>query len=192
MKFPLTLGDHFVSVYEDSPPFKYASRSVEADAAGKLILPTGTYEEVLRIKTVHNYFDSTLQYFYKEKKITYRWYSPLTREFLLVVDSSYNSNTWSYGTRLDVMSGFTSLFPVSVEAANKKNSILLYPNPSDKSIYIGGSPDIIRVIVKDINGEVIMSFNEKPASIDFSAPGIYFVTILTDKEVTTHKVVITM
>lgn len=192
MKFPLKLGDHFTSVYKNSLPFTYAIRSVEVDAAGKLILPAVTYEEALRIKTTQYIFDSSQSShkFFKEERVTYRWYSPLTREYLFVIDTLLVTENQPSRTDFKVMSGYTNMFPLFVEDGYQKNIVTLYPNPSHKTIYIGGNNDIVRVVVKDVSGKVILSFDEKPDAIDFDNPGIYFITIVMNNEVSTQKVIV--
>lgn len=192
MKFPLRYGDRFTSVYENNPPFKYASRAVEVDAEGKLILPNGTYEEVLRVKTTHNYLDSVKpDKFFRERRITYRWYSPVKREYLLIIDSAYISQNYPSNGRPNVMSGFTSMFPLPVANTTPNSVVSLYPNPSAKTVYVRGAGEAMRVVVRDVAGKIIQMHDGHPPSIDFDSPGVYFVSIITEKESFTQKVIIT-
>lgn len=75
---------------------------------------------------------------------------------------------------------------------NAEDNIILYPNPSNKTINVSAEQVIDNISVSDISGRVI--FNSTPAnkrtSVEISTPGIYFITVTTGDKVSRGKVLI--
>ncbi|OFX82820.1 MAG: hypothetical protein A2W99_14250 [Bacteroidetes bacterium GWF2_33_16] len=164
MVFPFDYGDIYSGDFSgtiEGPNFKQpieGTYSLEADAYGTLIIPTGIYTNVLRIKT------------YKEEHskgsscncgtISYKWYSKDIRYPLLTIIQTQNSN----GTAT-IRTAYYSKYKLN-EVVDKENlnleniSASIYPNPFTESFKIDyyiqkDSP--VEIVIFDNSGRKVSS-----------------------------------
>jgi hypothetical protein len=81
MKYPFVYGDSLSApyngeyIYFSEHRFRWGSNTVKADGKGTLILPAGTFNDVLRVKYIRTEIDSFEAGFKTEKLFTeYKWY----------------------------------------------------------------------------------------------------------------------
>lgn len=183
MVFPFEYGDVYSGDFSgiiEGPNFKQpieGNYSLEADAYGTLIIPTGIYNNVIRIKT------------YKEEYskgsscncgvVSYKWYSKDIRYPLLTIIQSQNSN----GTTT-IRTAYYSKFKLN-EIIEKEDVNLkyiqanMYPNPFNESFKIDyyiqkDSP--VEIVVFDNTGRKVSSIQ-----INKQAAGYYSETFTTEQ-----------
>jgi len=194
MKFPTSFGDRFnTSYYATNPiitPLRfrtvYGSDSVYADAVGKLILPHGTYDEVLRIRTVSHFTDtshSTSDTVFRTKTIKYAWYSPMHRQYLLVLDTSYlyRKTGFNITNQINVHSGYTLPFPMATEDPLNSRYLKISPNPAGDLLLVSYAEKINSIIIYDLLGQCLLSqvLNSERADVNIAhlPAGVYVIKI---------------
>ncbi len=193
MKFPLHLGDHFATSYYAINPIStstyyrtvYGSDTTVVDAHGKLILPHGTYDDVLRLKTISNFTDTchcTPDTIFKTHSVRYRWYSPTQREYLMVIDTSYILNTiFSSSYEKRIMSGFVLMFPLAVNDLLNFDDVKIYPNPASTDLTISSSDKISSVAITNLLGQTVYTFEYNTSLVQIEVAdlpkGMYFLRI---------------
>jgi len=183
MVFPFEYGDVYSGDFSgiiEGPNFKQpieGNYSLEADAYGTLIIPTGIYNNVIRIKT------------YKEEHskgsscncgvISYKWYSKDIRYPLLTIIQSQNSNgtttiRTAYYSKVKLNEVTEKVKP---ELENLSTNI--YPNPFIESFKID------YYILKDSPVEIVIFDNigRKVSSIQRNSQSAgYYTEIVTSEQ----------
>ena len=105
------------------------------------------------------------------------------------------SITWNFATSLVTQD--TTLYakwtpatqPPSI-AETETNTINLYPNPAQNTLYIESAETVEQVIIYDISGRTLQQTNNPSTSIDVSnlANGIYLVKVKTAQGETVRKI----
>jgi len=166
----------------------YGSLDFTADGYGTLILPSGTYTNVLRTKIVHNATDSLV---YTPPSIpaslsgtssytSYDWYGPDMKSALLSIQ--FSSNTQNSTTTYDksVMIGNVST-GIQDQVNLVFGNMVLYPNPAKGafSIKTDKSTSGISVSLVDLQGRTVRSYGAMQNSFDISdvTPGFYLVKV---------------
>jgi hypothetical protein len=81
--------------------------------------------------------------------------------------------------------------PTSIENNSQINAtVSIYPNPSNRIFAIKTNSTISQIKVMDITGKEILINNSKQIDLNNHPKGIYFVSILTDKNNTITKKII--
>lgn len=136
LRFPLTMPGSFkdtFSAYFTSAGYSYhrwGTIQVTADAWGTLILPGGTYSNVLRVRTNEYFDDSTMvsgsPFAWHYNTVTYTWYAPDVHVELLNLGKTYRN-----GMLVSISSYFTKPFLVAVKDPALQDAVAqLYPNPA--------------------------------------------------------------
>lgn len=187
MRFPLTFNNNYTDNFSENytasgmAMVRTGSVTVTADAWGKVMLPTGTFNNVLRVHRVKNYQD-----FYMGNPILtsyenqYFWIQPNNHEFIMFTDSL---NTASSST---TVAYFSDLSPASVTDMNSSvSTISLSPIPAKNKLDIRfqhSENGNVAFSVVDMTGRVVLqnppqeySVGKCAASLDISslAPGVY-------------------
>ena len=76
----------------------------------------------------------------------------------------------------------------------QKDQIKVYPNPVSNVLTIETSLEVsVNIIVNDFNGKIVKQFSTSKGVFDISmlnvASGVYFVTVSTDTQKSTFKIV---
>jgi len=194
LKFPLHAGDHFGGSYHATAPITsgssyrtvYGSRTTTVDMHGRLILPHGSYSDVLLLKIVDDYTDSlhnSIDTVYKRHDVRYKWYSPTQREYLLTVDSNRSMNGFfgesSYNTR--VMSGFVLPWPMAVKDPSGFDDVRIYPNPATASLNISAPDKITSITISNVLGQAVYThqYNSPQVQVNVAdlPTGVYFIRV---------------
>jgi hypothetical protein len=134
LTFPFQLGDSLTDTWANSFDngltfFRQGTSHVLADGYGTVILPLGTFSNVLRVRTVQTYTDSIpgLGIMYSYVNTMYNWYMPGQHQPIASVSSlvTNGSSPVVYGSYL------ASLVTVSEDINSQfANATIIYPNPA--------------------------------------------------------------
>ncbi len=146
------------------------------DGYGTLILPNGTYTDVVRVKKVRtNNLGPTLN--------SYFWYNSTNGERLLFYEEKD-------GAGPNVV--FNTNVVNSVSVINNDNKITIGNNVDDHKVVISSSKNIDKIFVYNITGQLVYSMkNINTNKLDFSlesAKGLYIISIETDGHTVNDKV----
>jgi hypothetical protein len=167
---------------------------IEGDAFGKLILPNGTIDKVLRQKTTITYTHGNCQY----SNITYRWYCKDVRYPLLSIIKEVNANS-SRVTRTAYYANAGAIEQKAkpAESIVKKAStnidveMTVYPNPYTESFDIElllSDKANVALKIYDNAGKLVISEKEKTmeqgkqkitvlATENGLKPGLYYIKV---------------
>jgi hypothetical protein len=167
-RFPTRYGDAFTDSYSGRINYNYLGLPVSAtsrgtatvtvDGWGRLILPTGTYDSVLRVHNWMVFSDSAsvfgLPFFIKVNIHTYSWYIKGYHNALMTIgiaDDTSGAYHWKYVN-------FGRLFRLSVQDATMTEAnVQTYPNPSSGLLHINISrlnSAVRKMEILDVAGRV--------------------------------------
>jgi hypothetical protein len=206
MAYPLSLNQTFV----DTGAFTVSlgpglsltitlNQNATADGTGTLILPSGTFTNVLRIKNTITTTSTSLFGNSTSVEENYSWYDPATKFPLFVVstttDNSGGSTTVSHSVTMRVN---------NIGSGLEKNTSLvnthIFPNPA----HVNGTLSVrtegrglSRVLVYDVLGKRVFEdqqaqTNSRGYSIGTQGwmPGVYLVQVVQDGKTSTEKVIL--
>ena len=202
MQFPASINSSFTDTYQSnvsSPFLNYSiegSNGVLVDGSGSLTTPTGTYNNVLRIKSTNNYqfiglppLPGTVT---SGSTTSYMWVSPDYPGYLLM-----NYSITAEGTNSDTTITY-SANPLGIQ--NIANQTLqISPNPADAFVTVGfpSGAELNRVEVLDLSGRVVAietvngKTNRSTISTATLTNGVYIVRAVDAKgAVVTTKVTV--
>lgn len=206
--FPVTAGQTFTSTYhgnyapfnvgEDSVRITSGTLSINADMQGQLILPTATFNDVLRLHVVESFHIQTflLGFVLIDNLIEddyYYWFHDTVLQPILI----------SGVTTVDgnAQPGVLRYQPVSIPTDIKENHLkaaTVYPNPSNGKFIIknyegsgaNSNLEIFNVLGEKINYTEIRSQSSDAIDISGYPKGIYIVKIYSEQNMLTEKIVI--
>lgn len=197
--YPFTYGtsqiDSFIYTVPCNYQISYVRDTTVADGYGTLILPTGTYTNVLRIKHKFWYRHvSTLSgSTWYASEVWYTWSKPGTHEPLLwYMDNDKDEVGTIKGPKAV---NFTTAVPLGVEEYDAKHAIDIYPNPASGVVHVKGLQNnlttelvVIDVTGRNVNAPVtLQGSSEMNIHTDALADGLYLIRIQTDGGVVLHK-----
>jgi hypothetical protein len=181
LSYPFSYNTHFLvdTAIGDSDwtPGTYFTEidSVLGDAYGALILPTGTFSNVLRVHAVIHTADSVSGSgitTYKRSE-SYTWYQPGFHYFL----ASMNYDTTGGSRHLSSVSYYTQTVKAGINEQAKNSEITISPNPSTGNITIQGA-EHTTIQVYNIIGQLIKEEpNTNNISIVEFPSGMYFIKV---------------
>lgn len=160
LPLPLNYDDMYIDTYQTTTDVMPIVSNIKYDAYGTLTTPYGTYQNVIRIKTVNSNYTN------------YFWLQ-VTPNYLPLMDITSNSNI---GTQVTLYEDVSNL---SSERFYFNNQILIYPNPSANYINIRLPKNDIaeKIIITDLTGkkisEIIQHTNQ--INIENLNSGIYLI-----------------
>lgn len=179
IQFPYTYNTTFTDTYQSNTDSTPTAVTVTYDAYGTLILPFGTFQNVIRQKFVENGITN------------YKWIN--TNPFYYILETYFESNTISITKNTTVL---------SIEENLKNDKFLLTPNPFTDKFTITADDTALSnfsVLVYDNLGRLIKKqevkgFNSQvPIEVDLAEAmnGLYIAKIINDKNKTlaTYKIV---
>lgn len=81
-------------------------------------------------------------------------------------------------------------FPNAVNEVVKNNTITITPNPANTLIHISSEEKIKHISLSNSIGSIVQTTSSNSMHVDNIPNGIYFVTIVTEKNRTTRKIII--
>jgi len=181
MEYPFGYNDAFTDTYKGissvmTTEVRASGETVVlADAYGSLVLPTGTFNDVLRIATVDVEIDSIfVKNFFISATITnrthYHWYAPGSKSPLFnmeIISTSGITDTVCYYT--------TAGSGTSEPGEGSLSDLLLYPNPASEELQVefvtDGSTTVRISLINQIGQEML------GRTIDAGVPGTIRETI---------------
>ncbi|MBK7440884.1 MAG: T9SS type A sorting domain-containing protein [Bacteroidetes bacterium] len=199
--FPLTFGttnidDLHSNFFSGADWERSGTTTMEADGYGTLILPSGTYTDVLRVKVYQDYqdetdllptpieYDFTLYYWFKEGYI-----GALFEYFELNVGGAFPSETTA--------AALNAALPVGINASINADKLSVSPNPVTDMVNIELPVAISNTQVRVYNslGQLVVNENLNPSGNiitlnmqDYTA-GIYFVEVSDGEKTYKTKIV---
>lgn len=202
MQFPASFSSTFSDPYQvaiTSPFLNFSVdgiNSVLVDGSGTLTTPSGTYSNVLRVKSIDNY-----QYIglppipgsvTEGSTTTYMWVSPDSPGFILM---EYAIST--EGTSSDTIITYSEN-PLSIQNVTNQ-ALQIAPNPANELVTVGfpSGAELNRVEVLDLSGRVVAieTVNGKSNRLTISTSsftnGLYIVRAVDTKgAVVTSKITV--
>jgi hypothetical protein len=202
MQFPASFNGAFNDPYQVSITSPFLNYSIDGtndvliDGSGSLTTPSGTYNNVLRIKSINNYqyigltpLPGTVT---NGTTTTYMWVSPDFPGFMLM-----NYSITLEGTNSDTTITYSSN-PLGIQnVANE--TIKISPNPANSFVTVGfpSGVELNRVEVLDLSGRVVaietMNGNSNSLTISMASftNGVYVVRAVDTKgAVVTSKITV--
>lgn len=203
MLYPFTYGTIKGQSYAGLSGTTWVDYSTQStgDAYGTLKLPTGTFNNVLRIHTTITQIDSDT-YFINHidtiKVDNYAWYMPGYHTYLFSINYQYNHPYYStFGvTDTSIKYSTSSTFTTGLAAINgSQRQITVYPNPSNGrfTIALPESGEAATITVTNIMGAKLWqtTTRQDKEDIQLDQPaGIYFLTVETSKSKSVQKITI--
>lgn len=204
--FPFTAGDMYNSSYsgqysplgvgEDSVRIEQGSLSMTADMQGTLILPTGTFTNVLRIHVLEEfllvpYIQGFPALNFPVQDDYYYWFVDTVLQPIMVSgQTTVNGSSQSPVLRYQPLSSPTGIANQDVA------SLSIYPNPSNGKFTIKNSGSLnYNLEIYNTLGAKVHFTQVNPhtlAQVDLSAypAGIYSIKMISGKNIHTEKIVI--
>ena len=137
MTFNSTFTDPFAATLSGGQLYRVGSSTNLVDGYGTLTTPSGTYNNVLRVKRTSEYRDSMPGFgtMFNYSATTYLWYSPAVRDYLFVI-ASLTSTPFGGGEGSTVhTAGYrTGVITSSVEGVVAEAFFQASPNPAQDRI----------------------------------------------------------
>lgn len=198
--FPLNFGDAnsddlLAGYTADGLEFsRTGTIETEYDGFGTLILPTGTFENVSRIK-IHEDNNDEASTFGQTIAInttitTYEWIQVGNPEPLLIVAevvvNSFGSETISHVVKMSPRTPSV----VGIQETKTNNTFVAYPNPTQNNITINTAPNTV-VSILNSNGKVVMNKLNPNGNNDISelTDGVYFLQFNSNGVFATQKLI---
>ncbi len=150
--------------------------SFKCDGYGTLILPTGTYTNVLRVhETQYAVEGPTPSYSWRSEY--YLWYTPGIHGSVLYMGYDTTGSGTPHISYVGYISRTTTAVP---ETGSAKSSIMLYPNPANELLHIAANEitynefSICNAMGQEVRKEKIAA-PQTDLNINDLVPGVYYV-----------------
>ena len=193
LKFPLTYDEEYYETFAGTITFENWVQTVdiegtvkiEADGYGKLKLPSGTVDNVLRVKLVCDvYMDIESVPFQIETDTMYLWYNANTRNVIAQYSVVYGDTTgWGMEKLVDVFQYLSQddIIVSGIKDATSDNSLSIYPNPTRGIIHVAGKNEISDVKVYNIDGALLQQEKLPVINISGYPAGLYLIEVAGKK-----------
>ncbi len=156
--FPFSFNQNFIdSFIGSSIDFSgggyhayHGNRFTEADAFGTLILPTATYSNCLRIRSIRHMNDSALFLNFNWTDTTYTWFQLNTNGYILKIENDFGSKTNKYYYSNPLISSLTE--------NNFDNRLSIFPNPCASNISFQWNGNLRRnasITIRNVLGQTV-------------------------------------
>lgn len=198
--FQNTFTDNFLSAVfvQGINTVRKGVSTTTADGLGTLILPSGSYSNILRVKIIQDYVDSNLYTKFYTHIETYSWYDGSHKNPVFKIEKKTSTMGGNYKNVL-----VSSDVYVGIDNAEKNNQQLsVFPNPATDNITIMLDPkeqSLLQIAVFDMQGKMIKDFggpgllcgnNQLALDVADIPGGIYFVNIKTNSGCCNKKIVL--
>lgn len=198
VKFPISYTNSFTETFSGTVENLQSSQTfdrsgtieITANAYGKIILPYGTVDDVLRVRSVYNYSDTysgTPVFTYTDTN--YYWYNATTKSYVAAAYMIYMNGSLS-GTQSNYISQ-TNLTTASTDELTA-SQISMYPNPAKNLLTVENtSSEAISIEIYDLRGaklktETIQSGKSQLSVSDLNS-GAYIVKYISKDIIYTEK-----
>jgi hypothetical protein len=188
-------------VFEQS---RFGNSSDEADAYGTLTTPYGTFNNVVRIRTVEAVYD-TLKSFIpvvtRQDIVRYTWYSADERYVLMHMDSiAINQSGFTQITKAHMYRAGEIMTSIDQDKLAEELALTIYPNPASEIINLQFTlkqPQACKISIRNIIGQEMIQLpinvigsgqQQIPVDISGIGAGYYLLTIETDQGMAAKKI----
>ncbi|MBL4668119.1 MAG: T9SS type A sorting domain-containing protein [Flavobacteriales bacterium] len=219
MKFPFNFGNNYTDNYAGVLTVQgvntngLGTATVNADAWGTLILPTGaSIDSVLRVKTTENLITDTIVLIFPPLTILpivinaeyVNYYKPSISKFPLIsfINGTYTQDNNILDSTKIVISQYP-MFTVGVEELNSTIKASLFPNPTNKdfttltfnlenkaNVNVTVFNNLGQNVKEVFNGKLQQGKNNLKIQTSSLSKGLYFININVNDKTTTKKLVI--
>jgi hypothetical protein len=199
--FPFTytsvVNDNFTATILGGVIHRRGSVQVTGDGQGTLIMPSGTYNNVLRIKFVENFIDSASGYPNDTTRSeSYQWFVNNKLFPVLRIDTA-TVNRKGYSKNVLVNSAYTGL----KEELAESGDMSIWPNPAENNAVlsirskrgVSGKVSISNLLGQELKHEthlLLPGDNELPLEFSDLKRGIYFVRFDSDEFSLQRKIIL--
>ncbi|MBL1222329.1 T9SS type A sorting domain-containing protein [Chryseobacterium sp. L7] len=178
-KFPVTYLQQFDETYQFNTvsatmnSSEAGQQSFLADGYGTVITPTGTYNNVLRVKRMRTATQTSpglppMSY----TNESYQWISQASGTVL-----SFGINTFTINGTTNITKTISYLVPGALstsETAKSKTDISLYPNPGSDIIHLKSDEEIKNIMITSLDGKSVLKTSDmKKIDISKLPKGVY-------------------
>lgn len=194
--FPFSFGNNFTDslagsyLLSGNNYVRKGTRTVTADGWGTLILPSGTYNNTLRVKCIQDFIDSSAMGVSHIYNTTYLWYDGINKTPMLnILKSTVTRNgTPVYGNFVAVSAGASGIS----EKPGLGPVVHLFPNPATDAIHVKlNKLSAFKMEIITLAGNIIFSktscSDNETTDISRYPEGIYFVRIISDGDASVVK-----
>jgi len=191
IQYPCNYGDTFTDAYHGlfTGTLFYdrtGTVTVEADAWGTLIMPWGTVNNVLRVRTQESHYDDEEEFGIYHSD-SYAWYSPTTYSVILTSFTGWLNEDEPYAHITSYINGLDA----GVNTMDTPDDFAVYPNPANSVIRFIGNHIPEEIVITDVCGRNIEMFRPlaQITQLDINAwsPGFYNVSFLSNGKMQTVK-----
>jgi hypothetical protein len=198
--YPFPYETHLVdylyatSFYLGTNHYRIGTRTTVADGYGTLILPSGTYDNLLRVKVIQNYSDSSGTNVVHIYGVTYSWYDGVNSSPSLTISSLSNTTG---GSTTTIKTVHISSVVIGTGDKALQKDITLYPNPANDKVTLT-LPETLptsesRVSVYNTGGVLLIqqAVCTKSIELDIStlSKGLYLIKITGKENTTQYKLI---
>jgi hypothetical protein len=199
--YPFSYGSNLVdslyatSFYLGINHYRIGTRTTIADGYGTLILPSGTYNNLLRLKVIQNYSDSSSINVIHIYGVTYSWYDGVNKSPSLTISTL--SNTTGSSTTTIKMVNISSVVNGIADNKTPQKAVTLYPNPATDKVTITLSDarptGESMISIYNTDGLLLIQspIHEKSIELDIStlSRGSYIIKIIGNENITLYKLI---
>ena len=199
--YPFSYGSNLVdnlyatSFYLGINHYRIGTRTTIADGYGTLILPSGTYNNLLRLKVIQNYSDSSSTNVIHIYGVTYSWCDGVNKSPSLTISTL--SNTTGSSTTTIKMVNISSVVNGIADNKTPQKAVTLYPNPATDKVTITLSDawptDESMISIYNTGGLLLIQqpIHEKSIELDIStlSRGSYIIKVTGNENITLYKLI---
>ncbi len=176
-KFPVNYLQEFTDTYQINIPgtVENGQENFKVDGYGTVITPNGTFQNALRIKRVRTATQTSGGVSQDYHNESYQWVTESNGPVLVIAFNTFTTNGQT--TTQPSLAYFSPSSTLStIDMDNKKDEIVIYPNPTSKFITIKSKDDIKNISIISLDGKVVQK-TQNSGMIDVSElpNGIYVV-----------------
>jgi hypothetical protein len=195
LSYPFTMGNTFTDYFEGSgtnaqniTTYRKGTVTSTADAYGTLMLPSATFNNVLRVKTVQTFIDSINlfgdEFITRYNITTYNFFIDDVQQQLLGISYTYIDSDLFGEQDYKTVQYFPDSY-TGVAKVTNNTAVKIYPNPAadNFSINIENTDAPTRMDVTDITGKTVLTHNYNSVNQDINvsvanlAQGLYVVNL---------------
>jgi len=191
LKFPLSYNDSYQETFDGTIEITQSGQTltrsgnieINAEGYGKLILPHDTIKNVLMVRKVLDYSDANGGNTIRTYNDTiFNWYNSSMSTYIASYVVRYSNgdkqlSSLSYIQQEDLLTGFPQKWQ------HYSSKIILYPNPTNESVYLSSLKHPAKIDIYNIEGQRVKELRtrQKTKKINLSdfSDGVYYIVLTT-------------
>lgn len=204
MTFPFSYNSNFTDSFAFTGNFggtafdAMGTINATADGTGNLLLASGAFNNVLRVKTTVVTNATVLVFAITQTQEIYEWYDGIYPFPLLHIEMSTTSDPFGGAPTMSKNVWVKKVGPAGLNSKTSNLDFSIYPNPTKDIVQVKlNNANNTKLTISNALGQVVyqnnaVTSNLSNLSISTSdlAKGVYFVTLTQDNKTTTKKLVV--